>query len=238
MSRMPSRPARSLIARSSVRAACSLAVALGLLLMVGCSSFTTYRTARPVPKGRTQTLVAPQMSGAGPRETQKAPFPELAVSVRHGLTHKLELGGTLTVLPLGQAMRELGVEATAKRHVLASAGGRWDVAVAGGLGYRTFASSGALFEMVHASIPLIVGVNLGDDQIVIAPTLAWQRWYATGAHPVDIPSFGASLGYRWQISPRFALLPEISGATSPTAMSGFGETGLVHLGIALVFGRN
>lgn len=208
------------------------------LALSACSSFTTYKTARPLSKGATQTLVAPQLDSAGPKETGKAPFPELAVSVRHGVTETIELGGTLTLLPLGEAMQTIGLEGMGKMHLYQTRSGRVDLAIGGGVGYRVYSSSGAVFEMVHASLPFIVGINLRRrDQLVIASSLAWQRWYSTGAHPVDIPSLGMSLGYRWQITHRFALMPELTVASSPTALRGFGDTAMAHAGIALVFGR-
>lgn len=209
------------------------------LALSACSSFTTYKTARPLSKGATQTLVAPQLDSAGPEDTGKAPFPALAVSVRHGMTDQVELGGTITLLALGEAMQTIGLEGTGKLHLHQTGSGRVDVAVGAGAGYRVYSSSGAVFEMVHASAPLIVGINVRrHDQLVIAPSLAWQRWYSSGARPVDIPSLGLSLGYRWQISQRFALMPELSVASSPTALSGFGDTAMGHAGIALVFGRD
>lgn len=205
---------------------------------LGCASFTTYKSARPLRKGATQALVAPQLDAAGPAETGKAPFPELAVSVRHGLTERLELGATLIAVPLGEVMSAVGLEGLSKLHVHRSQSGRFDVAVGAGAGYRVFATSGATFEMVHASVPLIVGVNLGrSHQLVLSPTLAWQRWYSSGARPVDIPSLGASLGWRWQVSQRFAIFPELSFAKSGTALAQFDNTALLHAGVALVFGR-
>jgi hypothetical protein len=212
---------------------------LAIAALSACSSFTTYKTARPLSKGATQTLVAPQLDSAGPKDTGKAPFPEIAVSVRHGITERIEVGGTLTVLPLGEAMQTLGFEGLGKLHLHQTRGGRVDLAVGAGAGYRVYSSSGAVFEMVHASVPLIVGINLRrSDQLVIAPAVAWQRWYSTGARPVDVPSLGVSLGYRWQISQRFALMPEMTLASSPTALAGFGDTAMAHVGIALVFGRD
>ena len=226
------------MSRSSHRSPGIVLVAAGACFaLIGCSSFTTYKTATPLRKGKTMTVVAPQVNAAGPKETGKAPFPEVAVSVRHGLTDKLEVGGTLSGLPLGQAMSALGFEAQGKRHMWRSSSGRVDVALAGGVGYQVFATSGATFEMIHANLPVIVGINLGRHQLVLAPNLSWQRWYSTGARPVDVGAYGSSLGFRWQVSRRFAILPEFSWARSPTALTKYDNTILLHAGIGLVFGR-
>jgi hypothetical protein len=223
---------------SATRGLALVLAGLWCLASAGCASFTTYKSARPLPKGATQALLAPQLDAAGPKETGKAPFPELAVSVRHGLTERLEVGATLIAVPLGDAMSAVGLEGLSKLHLHRTRSGRIDIAVGAGAGYRVFATSGATFEMIHASVPLIMGVNIGrDHQLVFSPTLAWQRWYSTGARPVDIPSLGASLGWRWQLSRRFAIFPELSFARSGTALSKFDNTTLLHAGVALVFGR-
>jgi hypothetical protein len=224
---------------SRIHSIAGLGSVLAIAALSACSSFTTYKTARPLSKGATQTLVAPQLDSAGPKDTGKAPFPELALSVRHGVTERIEVGGTLTMLPLGEAMQTIGFEGLGKAHLHRTRGGRVDLAVGAGAGYRVYSSSAAVFEMVHASVPLILGINLRkSDQLVIAPAVAWQRWYSTGARPVDVPSLGMSLGYRWQISQRFALMPEMTLASSPAALAGFGDTAMAHVGIALVFGRD
>lgn len=223
---------------SSVRGHLVIIAGLACLCASGCISFTTYKTARPLRKGATQTLVAPQLDASGPAETGIAPFPELAVSVRHGLTDTLEVGGTMVGLWAGDYMKAVGLEGLAKMHLYSTASGRFDVAVGAGAGYRIFGTSGTSFEMVHASVPLILGANLGrGHQLVLSPTLAWQRWYSTGAEPVNIPSIGASLGFRWQITERLALLPEVSWAGSGAALSQFDSIGLLHAGVAVIFGR-
>lgn len=214
----------------AVMALCALAGA--------CSSFTPYRSARPLAPGRTKMLVAPQINTAGPKEGFKAPFPEIAVGVRRGVTEDVELGGTLTVLPLGEVITELGIEGMVQRHVHRTSSGRVDVAVAAGAGYRYFRSSGAVFEMVNASVPVIMSIHLGENELILSPTVAWQRWVSTGARPIDIASVGMSIGYRWQFATRYALMPELGVASTPTEFAGRGKSALGHVGLALIIGRD
>lgn len=207
--------------------------AVGLLLLVtGCASGNTYRTATPLGRGATEVLVAPQVYAAGAPETAKAPFPELAIAVRHGVHPRLDVGGTVTLLPLGKYLNAFGLEATGKAHLWQR--GRVGVAVGAGLGYRTVDASGAPFEIVQASMPLIVGIRLGRHELALSPTLTWQRWYSMGTVPVDIPAAGASIGFRWRIAERWALLPEIGAARSPVGFQAFEQSALLHVGIAVV----
>lgn len=212
-----------------------LITALIILTAAACAANGTYKTARPLSRGTTQFLVAPQVNAAGASEGLKLPYPEIALSVRHGLTGKLDIGGTVAVLPLGRLGGSIAVEAAAKRHLYSR--GRLELALGAAAGYRTFESSGAIFEAIHANLPLIAGINLGRHQLVISPTLAWQRWYSQSARPLDIPSIGTSVGFHWQLTRRFALLPEMSWSWSPTAWDKADETVLLHAGIAVVYSR-
>ncbi len=223
--------------KTAAKTAAITAAIAGLVALVasGCAANGTYKTARPLGKGTTQFMVAPQVSAAGDREGDKIPFPEIAFGARHGLTSKLDVGGTLAVLPLGRFGYSVAIEATAKQHLYRY--GRLERAIGAAAGYRTIESSGAIFESIHATLPLIAGINLGRHQLIVSPTLAWQRWYSQSARPLDVPSLGSSLGFHWQLSQRFALLPEVSWSYSPLKRDTTDETILLHTGIALVYSR-
>lgn len=209
-------------------------------LASGCSAVNMYKSAHTLGKGQTEVLAAPQSHAAGGQDSFKVPFPELAVSVRHGVRDDVDVSGTFTALPLGDVLTSYGLEAAARMHLYRSPGGRFDIAAGVGAGYRTVESSGAVFEAVNANLPVTFGFNFGDDELAISPTLYWQRWYSMGANPVDYPAAGVSLGYRWQFSRRYALLPEVGWAYSPTDGNSAAETVMLHAGVALVrsFGRS
>lgn len=225
---MKNRLALFLIAAIAAIAACSAPAFLS-----GCTAVNNYRTARTLGQGTTEVIVAPQAHAAGFRGTPKIPFPELSLSVRHGIREKVDVGGTLSGLALGDKVQTFGLEAAAKAHMYRSPGGRFDIAVSAGASYRSVETSGALFEAVQASVPIIFGVNFGDSELAISPVVHWQRWYSMGAAPVDFPAAGMSVGYRWQFSRRYALLPEFGWAYSPTGANAFDESTLLHFGIAL-----
>jgi hypothetical protein len=212
-----------------------------LLLMVlawpaGCASYTTFKTARTLPPGRSEVLVATQLQGAATTDGRAAPMPELVAGARRGFAHRLELGVTGTLLPLGAYLTAASVEGTAKRQLWDSASGRWSLAVGAGLAYRFTSSSDAVFEAVHVAVPLMMGLNLGRHQLVVSPTVGVQRWYGTGARPVTLPFAGASLGLVWQVRRRVALLPEVTWADSPARNFMTSSSKLFHLGLAVVIG--
>lgn len=213
-----------------------IAAALAFLA-VGCASHTTYRHAKPLGDGKTQVNVAPQINSARPADGQAAPYPELAIMVKRGMNERLDVAGTATVLTLGRAYNAFGFEAMGQYHLYQSPGGRIDISAALGLGYRVAATTGAAFEAIHASAPVILGVNIGRSQLVMSSFVSWQRWYSEGTNPVAIPASGMSIGYYWQITRGFALHPEMSFARSAVRLNDKGESNLGHIGIAMVWGR-
>lgn len=197
----------------------------------GCSATNPYRSPTALGKGTTELLVAPQVHAAGPQDTGKAPFPELAIGARHGVTPTVDAIGTVTALPLGDKLSSYSIEAGARIQLYD--GERYDIGIGGSVGYRLSRSSGAVFETVHATLPLSVGVRLGRHQLILSPALGWQRWYSMGTNPVNIPSVGASLGFRWKVGERYTLQPELGWSVTPVELNNFERTVLLHLGFAI-----
>jgi hypothetical protein len=212
------------------------AALLALALTSGCASYTTFKTARTLPPGRSRVVVATQLQGAGTTDGQSAPMPELVLGVRRGLSHRLEVDATGTLLPLGDYLTAASAEVSGKRQLWESADGRWSIAAGAGLGYRITTSSGAVFEAVHFALPLMLGWNIGPHQLVLSPTVGAQRWYGTGAVPVNLPFAGASLGFSWQVSRRVALMPEATWAESSARNYMTSNSRLFHVGLAVVIG--
>lgn len=209
-----------------------------LLAMLGaCSSHTTYKHATPLGAGTSKVSVAPQMSTVAGEDGATLPYPELAFAMRRGITDRLDVGGAVSMLPLGRLFSSIAFEGSLQHQLYHSPSGRFELALGAGAGYRASATAGAVFETVHASVPLILGINLGRHQLVLSPYGSWQRWYSEGTPPVDIPALGTSIGLYWQITERVALHPELAGAWSPVEINERGETSLGHIGVAVVFGR-
>jgi hypothetical protein len=90
---------------------------------------------------------------------------------------------------------------------------------------------------VFASAPVIGGVELGRHQLVVSVTGGIQRWYSSGAGRVDVPFVGESIGFLWQVSERWALLPEVGAAWTPAPNFMTEDSRLFHVGIAALWTR-
>lgn len=200
-------------------------------LSAGCSATSPYRSPTALGKGTTELLVAPQVHAAGPSDAGKAPYPELALGARHGVTDEVDAMGTMTVLALGEALSSFGLEGGGRVQI--RDGERVDIGIGASAGYKIGTSSGAVFESVHVALPVSFGIRLGKHQLIWAPNVSWQRWYSMGTNPVDIPAAGSSLGFEWKVNERYTILPELGWSISPVELANFDRTVLVHFGIAL-----
>ena len=213
-----------------------------LTALAACGTTSAYRNTRVSTPGHTQWLFGAQVSGAraagideSGRETDgAAPLPELALSVRRGLDERFEAQANATMLPtkFGQTG---SLELAGKYRV--GQRGRYSLAVGGAAGYRLSHVSGAVVEDVYGSIPVIGGIDFGRHQLVLSAVGGYHRLYASGAQPVDLPFLGSSIGFLWQLSKRFALLPEAGSAWTPAKNFMSDDSRLFHVGLALLWTR-
>jgi hypothetical protein len=205
------------------------ALAVLAIVLAGCGSYSTYRTTRIAPRGETKLLFAAQVSGARAPEEGIAPLPELVVGARRGVGDRYEVQATGTLLPIKQATTG-SLELAGKARLLEH--GRWSIAAGAAAGYRLGHSGGAYVEGVFVSAPIIGAVDLGKHQLVYSIVGGTQRWYASGARPVDTPFVGQSIGFVWQVARNWAVLPEVGVAYTPADNFTSDDSRLFHVGIA------
>ncbi len=210
------------------------ALAIVVALLAGCGSYATYRTTRIAKPGQTDWLFGAQASGAIAVDGGAAPLPELAVAARRAVHERVEVQLNATMLPIRQ-LRTSSIELGGKARVLEH--GRWSLAAGAATGYRYMESGGAIIEGVHVAVPVILGVDLGRHQLVWSVVGGYQRYYSSGARPVEVPFVGQSIGFLWQINPRWALLPELFTGYTPTRNFMTDETRLFDVGLAVVYSR-
>jgi hypothetical protein len=216
--------------------------ALLLLLLAACGAGSTYRTTKIAPVGKTEWLFGLQVSGAqtagideaGRQTDGAAPLPELAIAARRGLHERVELQVNGTLLPT-QVAQTGSLELGGKARLWED--GRWSLAAGAGVGYRLTHAGGAMIEDIYISAPVIGGIELGRHQLVLAIHGGYHRLYSSGARPVNLPYIGQSIGFRWQIGRRWALLPELGGAWTPARNFMTDDSRLFHVGIAALWTR-
>lgn len=206
--------------------------------LAGCGSYSTYKTTRIARAGHNEWLFGAQIAGVravdppGDARGAIAPMPEVALGWRRGFRGRYELQANGTLFALKQ-LQTGSIEVAGKVRILEH--GRWSLAAGLGVGYRLAGSSGAIVEGMFVSAPVIGGVELGRHQLVLSVVGGYQRWYSSGATPVDIPFIGQSLGFVWQVGKNWALLPEIGAAWTPKENFMSETSQLFHVGIAAMW---
>jgi hypothetical protein len=214
------------------------AALLMVLALVGgaCTAMSTIKTATTVPAGQNQVIGALEANGGAPLELPVKPLlPELAVGLRHGLTDKVEVGGKLTTCPAGRLTTTLGVEGEVKVQLRRVPGARLEVALGPAAGFRWISAAGASMQVSYLTLPLLLGVDVGRHQIVVAPEAGVQLWTSAGANAVWAPMVGLSLGFVWRIGQRFALVPEAAAYRTDVKIDYSRGSQMFHLGIGFLY---
>jgi hypothetical protein len=219
--------------REASRAGAALAAAAAL---AGCTAMSTIKTATTVPRGQNQYIFALEGNGGAPVEFPVKPLlPELVAGVRRGLTERVEVGGKLTTLPLGRFVTTAGLEGQVKVQLRRRSDSRLVLAVGPAAGFRYVASSGASMQVTYATVPLLVGIDVGRHQIVVSPEAGLQLWTSAGSSPIWAPMAGLSLGFVWRLGQRFALVPEIAAYRTTVAIDYSRGSQMIHAGLGFLY---
>lgn len=202
-------------------------------LLSGCATFGTLQRAETLGAGGVQLALEPSI-WSGSVSGERLTLPDTDLAVRVGVAERvdlqarigsslLELGGKVQLTPKEQERVVVSIAPTASAFVIGS--GEANVG----------------FGTVH--VPVIVGVGVGEHQLVLAPKLhdIFAFGGGAGAHVV---SAGASVGFAFRVGKRFSILPEyarlqpvwVTGASGGETTTEFvGEAGVAFSQISLAF---
>ncbi|MDQ3033969.1 MAG: hypothetical protein M3Y87_16250 [Myxococcota bacterium] len=166
--------------------------------------------ARTLEPGRVEVFAAPEayavMSEAG---ASVRPIGEAGVRV--GATRELELEVDARVSTLGVS---LGPRVQLHRSADSARG--VDVALAPSLSWT-------YVDKLGLDTALLVGINLGEHQLVLSARLAYQMRVGVGGQrePLSFLYAGGTIGVAIRVDPRLLLMPEVALLTQLTAEPGF-----------------
>jgi len=197
---------------------------------------STVKTATTVPRGQYQLVFALEGNGGAPKELPVRPLlPELVAGVRRGVTDRVEVGAKLTTLPLGRRVTTAALEGEVKVQLRRRPDSRLEIAVGPAAAFRYVSSSGASMQVTYATLPLLIGVDVGRHQIVVAPEAGVQLWTSAGSSPIWVPMTGLSLGFVWHIGQRFTLVPEVAAYRSSVSIDYSRGSQMIHAGVGILY---
>lgn len=217
-----------------------LAVAVGVTALSACS-MATLGPARPIDPGETQVVVAPAAMRVG-RGSKPYVGPQLELGGRVGLTDSVDLGARLWLpLPGYTFDSRIALRKAKNNHGL-------DLALQPGLSYLYVpggSDNDAPLHIGTVSLPLLIGWNLGGgNQVTVTPKLVDLIAVDTSTYgqTAQLVTAGATVGFVWQVTRQFALVPEVGlGWLVLGSQAGFGtEFGVngsaAQLSLGLLFG--
>jgi hypothetical protein len=204
-----------------------LVALLVLAMETGCVSFHALTSARTLPAGESELLVAPVVTlmpvGIG-QASGPMPAPNVEVGLRHGLSDSYELGGKVWLL---------GAQLDGKLQLLRAD----DTGLSVSLGHSLSYIGGGGSPKLALHLPLYFGFVLpGGHELVFAPRVA----YAVETTPIPAPPghppgssylgdqvlAGGALGVALRMGPRFRLMPEAQ--VRCTVLSGLASGGVLQ----------
>lgn len=195
------------------------------VLGVGCATQSGMGRARVLPEGESELFGIAQASVLSARLTPGEPVPlpwiQVGAGWHRGYGGGLELGARLwggSFLSLST----LGIALDAKLQLVQSPEPTRGVDVATGLSlaYHVGDLGGWPWNGPTATVPLLVGFNLGRLHLVLGPRGGVTWVTGQGQAPLLLGFGGLSLGMEMRLHRQFSLMPELVLLYSPVSFDG------------------
>ena len=198
---------------------------LSAALLSGCPSWHTAQTADTLGEGNVQVGIEPSFwilpEGAG---TITMPY----LSARFGISERFDFGGRSGPSGLELQTKYLITEPDADGVVLSVAPSFGGIVVPNA-------------KVLTAQVPLLVGVNVGEHQLVLGPKahlyhlgvsaeVCEEDGGGTASAGTTLYSLGSSLGFSAKLGKGFRILPEVAvlmpmGASASASLGDMGTSG-------------
>jgi hypothetical protein len=198
-----------------------------------CHLQSGFGRATNVPKGHARAggLVELDLAAVRllPKNDVPLPGAQVAMNLHYGVSDKFEIGARMWGAYLPNFLTTFGGAVDTKWQLRK---GKVDIALASAVGYHTGVLGGAAWHSLQVTLPLLFGVNMGDNQFVFGPRIADYVLASYGQNTVNTFWGGLSLGYAWRIKEKLDLLPELIVLYSPVSFNGR-EPGQGQVGVTL-----
>jgi hypothetical protein len=207
------------------------ALAVVFLTGAGCASFARLDSPRTVPKGKTELMVAPTVY-LGRHDNTAI---NTDVLFRGGVSDRTDLGLRANLLGFAGDVKVQLVRAPDPSHgvelaLAPSVGWGYDISWSSSSGSNNDPSG-----IWQASLPLLIGVNVGANELVLTPQLLYQH---TQVLPAGILNAGATIAFGRMSGSGFSFYPVVAVWKALDARHPFaslGGPGVPSVQPALVF---
>ncbi len=198
---------------------------LALLVLVGCAPLAGAGRARVMPAHANEVTVTPEVMLITPRLSSTdvhLPWAQIAIGYRRGFMDRVELGARVWGFSLGKtSLKSSGAAFDGKVQLMyRDRGGPFDLALAPSAGYHKVEFGGTPEHQALFSLPLLFGFQLGPNQLVLGPRVAYQLWFGESQQTQRILFGGLSLAFAWRLGAHFTLTPELVMLYAPVPFGG------------------
>jgi hypothetical protein len=170
--------------------------ALALAVLFGCASASGLQRAETIGKGHTQFggAMSGQLYAA---RDGRVGWPYVEAFFRYGAGDRVDLSAALSPISLRGSVK-----------VMVWRADRLIVSVAPEAGGGAFGANNEGGD-VSAAFPVLVGVPVGDNELVLGARVAWAAWQPAAGYDGTAAGMGASVGFSYRLGGA-QLLPELS----------------------------
>ncbi len=170
---------------------------------LGCISMGAAQLADTVGDGRTQVAGEAGFYGmlatGGASAVPFVGYPDVGLTVRHGMTDWIDLGGSLSTSGVGVNAKFLLTDPSSRTLAISIAPEA----------HLMVAFAGVALGVTSASLPILFGLKTsGGDQFVFGPRLYNLLFFGGGFGAIDLVALGGNIGYAFRIGDDFALMPQ------------------------------
>jgi hypothetical protein len=183
--------------------------------------------ARVLPRGDNELtasaeamLIAPEFNS----DNIVVPWAQFGIGYHRGLSERFEAGARAWGLSFKQFEFQTGGAALDSKFQLAFQErdrAAIDIALAPSVGYHRVALGGTPEHMMQVSLPLLMGVAVGQrHHFIVAPRVTVQRWWGQSQYAQTFVLGGVSVGIALRVGKRWVLHPEATFMWSPVPFGG------------------
>jgi hypothetical protein len=165
-----------------------------------------------------------------PKNDVPLPGAQLAFNMNYSVTDAFEIGARAWGAYWPNLLTTFGGSFDTKLQLHR---GRLDVALGSALGYHQGILGGAPWHSFQLTVPLLLGVNIGNHQLIISPRIADYILASYGQNTINTFWGGLGIGYAWRIKKGLDLIPELTVLYSPVSFNGR-EPGQGQVGVTLI----
>ncbi len=205
------------------------------VLSLGCAPQVGLGRATALRPGQTRIGMAlvPSFESAQlrPEQPVTGPWARFLLGVHAGVSDRFEIGGRAWFFSVPTLGTEFGGAIDTKMSLRRPPDGRGtSLSTVLSLSYYQPRMPGAPWHVYGATLPLLIGFDIGRSQLVLGPRVSFYGISAYGMETIAHGGIGLSVGFFGRVKQTFDISPEVVVMWSPVPFGGEGTIDAQRIG--------